>query len=124
MMLATLCRTMDRSYASPGMFLPLTPSRPRGKLEYCLEGAASRSATNESQYFKALSNNPYLRLVESGGKDVLIRLTGGVLQFYDNNNGVLRSSIDMSTGKWEPALDLNGRFMWPQRKLITRLSAP
>jgi len=62
------------------------------------------SGTYESQYFKAVDNAPYLRLIDGGNNDVLVRLNAGVLEFYDNSASALRASIHMTTG----AMSVNG----------------
>lgn len=56
------------------------------------------SGTYESQYFKAVDTAPYLRLIDGGSNDALVRLSAGVLQFYDNGAAALRASVNMATG--------------------------
>ncbi|MCK9570698.1 hypothetical protein M0R72_17245 [Candidatus Pacearchaeota archaeon] len=56
------------------------------------------TGTYQSNYFKAQDTAPYYRLVDGSGADALIRLSAGILQFWDNIRGVIMAGFDMATG--------------------------
>jgi len=61
-------------------------------LQYVTTGVA------DATYFKATDTAPYMRLIDGSGADALVRLSAGVLQFYDNIRGALMAGFTMSTG--------------------------
>ncbi len=61
-------------------------------LQYVTTGVA------DATYFKATDTAPYMRLIDGSGADALVRLSAGVLQFYDNIRGALMAGFTMSSG--------------------------
>jgi hypothetical protein len=57
------------------------------------------TGTYQSAYFKAEDAAPYYRIKIDATHDVLIRLNGDLLEFYDNAGSVVRASIDVHTGE-------------------------
>lgn len=57
------------------------------------------TGTYESAYFKAEDAAPYYRLKVDAAHDMLIRIVGDELEFYDNAGSAVRASINIHTGE-------------------------